>query len=651
MCGVAGCLNGSDRWSAQALGQLGTDLAATLEHRGPDDRGVWIDPEHRVVLAHTRLAIIDLSAAGHQPMVSDDGQTVLVYNGEIYNYRALRDELAAAGVACRGNSDTEVLLRGIERWGVQSTLDRCDGMFALAVWDRARMELTLARDRIGEKPLYYGWAGQDLVFASELKALRRHPGFQPEVDREALGLYLRLKYVPAPYSIYARTHKVEPGTIVTFSWGGDAVGQPAIRRYWSLADVAMRARQSVDGWPDDALVQATESELRKAVTSRMVADVTVGAFLSGGVDSSVVTSLMREVSDRPVQTFTIGFGETGWDEAKWARAVAKHLRTEHTELYVTPEEALRVIPRLPEVYDEPFADASGIPTLLVSELARQSVKVCLSGDGGDELFGGYDRYAWTERRWRSISRLPRSVRHTGAHVLASANRRWPELRIPQARWLPPPTRGKQVGHLAGVGARALETTSLRDLYLEVISDWPRPSSVVIDSPPHQSVLPTVELQGAEPREEMTLIDSLSYLPGDILVKVDRASMAVGLEARVPLLSARMIEFSWSLPAAVKWGPRGPKHILREVLARHVPRTLTDRPKMGFGVPIGAWLRGPLRPWAEDMLCPARLGQQGFFDPTVVRTLWDRHIRGYGDWDRPLWPILMFSAWLDGAGTF
>lgn len=646
MCGLTGYL-GRGGWAAgeradETLGRM----AEAIRSRGPDDLGSWNDEAAGVGLAHRRLSIIDLSPAGHQPMSSASGRHVIVFNGEIYNHEDLRGELESSGRApeWRGRSDTETLLAGFDTWGIEDTVKRAVGMFAFAVWDRRDRVLTLGRDRLGEKPLYYGWFGDGdaacLLFGSELKALRAHPRFEAEVDRGALRLFLRHNYVPAPYSIYREVRKLPPGCLMTVGLGRP--GEP--REYWSMTDAAERGARDPSRGDPERIVDELETLLSDAVGRQMMADVPLGAFLSGGVDSSTVVALMQARSSRPVRTFTIGFNEERYDEAKHAKAVAEHLGTDHTELHVTPERAMAVIPRLPAMYDEPFADSSQIPTFLVSELARRHVTVSLSGDAGDELFCGYTRYLTASGIWRRLSLVPRPLRTlAGKGILA----------IPPATW-------DRLGGLVGMrgrvgdklhkGASALASASVDDLYTRFISHWENPSAVVPGGaePPTRITGNRPELRGLNPVERMMALDAVSYLPDDILVKVDRAAMSVGLETRVPFLDHRVVEFAWRLPPEMKFRDGQGKWALRRVLDRHVPRRLIERPKMGFGIPLDSWLRGPLRDWAEGLLNETRLRSDGYFDPVPVRAKWAEHLSGRRNWAYHLWDVLMFQAWL-GVG--
>lgn len=650
MCGIGGLFGVRQADTASVLRAMGE----AIRTRGPDDSGVFFQAEQGIGLVHRRLSIVELSPAGHQPMRSACQRYVIVFNGEIYNHLALREQLERSGVApaWRGRSDTETLLAAIAAWGLQKTLETAVGMFALALWDSLSNELSLARDRLGEKPLYYGWLGTGLGFSSELKALAAVPGFCGEVDRSALSLFMRHNYVPVPRSIYAGIYKLAPGTVLTIGHQHLALhSMPEPVAYWSATGVAKNGMaDELSFTSDEAAADALEARLREAVRGQMVADVPLGAFLSGGIDSSTIVALMQAeamaAGAPPVKTFTIGFGEGAFDEAGHAKAVAGHLGTEHSELYVSSRDALAVIPELPTIYDEPFADSSQLPTCLVSRMARQQVTVALSGDGGDELFGGYGRYALTERFWSKLSRIPHPLRKALARAIRG---------VPVGAWnglygiarpvLPGSLRSGFPGDKIHKGAGLLEISCVADLYQTLISHW-EPSTVVLGDT-HRAPSPA-DRWPALPRltEQMMLLDTCSYLPDDILVKVDRAAMNVSLETRVPLLDHRVVEFAWRLPGHLKRRAGETKWLLRQVLYRHVPRTLIDRPKMGFAVPLDSWLRGPLRDWAESLLSESRLRQDGYFDPAPIRRKWAEHLSGQRNWQYLLWDVLMFNAWLD-----
>src|ERR1051326_9178203 len=589
MCGIAGLFDLSFGGPTADLEAAAVRLADRIRHRGPDDSGVWADAAAGVALAHRRLSVLDLSAEGHQPMFSEHGRFVIVFNGEIYNFRDLSEELARSGQRFRGHSDTEVMLAALVRWGLEGALKRFVGMFAFALWDREDRVLHLARDRAGEKPLYYGWVNQVLLFGSELKALRAHPQWTGRIDRDALALFMRHNYIPAPRSIYRDIFKLPPGTFLSLPARGARPGQlPTPVPYWSMkAVVECGARAPFSGSPAEAR-EGLESVLRRSIAQQMVADVPLGAFLSGGVDSSTVVALMQVQSTRPVKTFTIGFREKEYNEANYAKAVARHLGTEHTELYVTPKEALSVIPRLPAIYDEPFSDSSQIPTFLVSDLARRHVTVSLSGDAGDELFGGYTRYPLARRIWRAVGWMPASGRAALARLLrAFRPQTWQRgldrLRRPTGGHAGRERTGDRLHKLADI----LSAKSPEEIYRGLVSHWKEPDRLVLGSHEPTSVLNDPERQAdlAEFFHRMMYLDAVSYLPDDILAKVDRPSMAVSLESRIPLLDHRIVEFAWQLPLPLKVREGQEKWLLRQVLYKFVPRQLIERPKTGFGVPI------------------------------------------------------------------
>jgi asparagine synthase (glutamine-hydrolysing) len=640
VCGIAGFLRSGSGGSGDQDADLVRRMADALHHRGPDDSGVWVDDAAGLAFGHRRLSIIDLSPLGHQPMVSRSGRTVLIYNGEVYNHRELRAELEGAGVEFRSESDTEVILEACEKWGVDVTTSRLIGMFAFAVWDRSDQTLTLVRDRLGIKPLYWGNLGGTIVFASELKALRQHPQFSGEIDRTAIARFLRFNYVPAPYTIYRGIQKLRPASIVTLR--RDAV--PRERVFWSLQNVVRKGlAERAESLSETAAEERLDQLLRDAVKRRMVADVPLGAFLSGGIDSSAVVALMQAQSDRPVRTFTVGFSDRHYNEAVYAKDVAAHLGTDHTELYVEPSHALDVIPKLSLMYDEPFGDSSQIPTFLISELTRQHVTVALSGDGGDEVFAGYNRYllASSLGRWLSV---PKSVRRAAARMIVSVSpRRWDSV----LRHTPGGSHRKRVGDKLHKLAGVMTADGSDMLYERLTTFWGDTTDLVVGA---QALPEFVEeefatsIPGQIEREQY--LDTITYLPDDILTKIDRASMAVSLEARVPLLDHRVIEFVWGLPTDYRIRNGKTKWLLRRVLSRYVPDDLVNRPKMGFGVPLDSWLRGPIRDWAEALLDETRLRQEGYLDPSPIREKWEEHISGTRNWHYALWGVLMFQAWLE-----
>lgn len=629
-----------------------------LRHRGPDDDGVWVDAEAGVALGFRRLAILELSDAGHQPMISTDGGLVLVFNGEIYNHADLRAEVdVELQPPCwKGHSDTETLLACFSAWGVRRTLERTVGMFALALWDRRERRIYLARDRFGEKPLYYGWTRNAFVFGSELGALRRYPGFDNPIDPDVLALYFQYCAVPAPYSIFRHIYKLQPGCLLSMPAADAAApavapsapsrhGGLILERYWDLADVAARGLAApLDDERDAA--DRLEAGLRDAIRLQSIADVPLGAFLSGGIDSSTIVALMQTQSSRPVKTFTVGFDDASFNEARHAKAVARHLGTDHTELYLSPERALAVVPRLPEIYSEPFADSSQIPTHLVSQMARQHVTVALSGDGGDELFGGYVRHIWVPRAWTYVERLSPGWREAaGAAIQAVPPVVWNTL----ATALPAGHRVTHAADKAGKLARRLSAVdSLDALYRRLTATWLDDIRAMPGSPalPIPLDVPVPTALARQPEQMMMFRDATTYLPDDVLHKVDRASMSVSLETRAPFLDHRVAELAWRMPLHMKIRNGQGKWILREVLYRYVPRTLIERPKMGFGVPIDAWLRGPLRAWADDLISERRLKADGYLNPVPIRQKWAEHLRGTRNWHHELWCVLMFQAWLE-----
>jgi len=650
MCGISGIFDSSRRTSKAELELAAVRMADAIRHRGPDDSGVWTDPAEGIALSHRRLSIVDLSVEGHQPMYSADSRYVIVYNGEIYNYPDLRRELSDLGHKFRGHSDTEVMLAAIAAWGLEAALKRFTGMFAFALWDRQERALHLARDRMGEKPLYYGWVNHLFVFGSELKALRAHPQWRGEVNRNALALFFRHNYIPAPHSIYQGISKLTPGTLLSLPTGNAKPGGlPAPVPFWSLKSIAEAgARHPFSGNEAEAAEQL-DAVLRKSVARQMVADVPLGAFLSGGIDSSTIVALMQAQSSRPVKTFTIGFHEDAYNEANYAKAVAEHLGTDHTELYVTPKEAMSVIPRLPSMYDEPFADSSQIPTFLVSSLARRHVTVSLSGDAGDELFGGYPRYPLAQKIWSRVGWMPRVGRDAVSRILRSLKpETWERLVGWASKYSTDPVWSERVGDRLHKLADILTVNSPEHIYRGLVSHWKQPEQIVIGArEPATAFNDESHWAGlADFFQRMMYLDALVYLPDDILVKVDRASMAVSLESRVPLLDHHVVEFAWQLPLAMKFKNGQGKWPLRQVLYKYVPQNLIERPKMGFGVPLDVWLRGPLREWAEQLLDPQRLRDEGFLEPSVVGVKWSEHLSGKRNWQFYLWDVLMFQAWLE-----
>jgi asparagine synthase (glutamine-hydrolysing) len=640
MCGIAGMVDWRAATSADALRSIADAMIETVRHRGPDAGDVWVEAEGGVALGQRRLAIIDLSPGGAQPMHSADRRFVITFNGEIYNYRDIRRELQAAGHSMRSDSDTEVLLEACALWGVEAAIERAIGMFAFALWDRKTRSLTLARDRLGIKPLYYAASPERILFASQLKAFRPAPHWKPTIDEDAVVGYLRHAYIAQPRTIYREAEKLAPGHILTLREGSTS----SPKCFWDLRGIAVAGQRRNDPVPDPReAADRLDALLRDSVKLRMIADVPLGAFLSGGIDSSTVVALMQAQSTRAVKTFSIGFHESGYDEAQCAKQVAAHLGTDHTEFYVEPRHALDVIPHLADWFDEPFADPSQIPTYLVSELTRKHVTVALSGDGGDELFAGYNRYVWAERLARAVNLVPRPLRGASAAALrALAPQTWNRLfGFVPAAWRP-----------ALPGDKLHKITTLLDnpqpdaIYRRLVSQWERPEEVAAAGREPRGPMwdPTIARDFHDLVPRMQFLDMITYLPDDILTKVDRATMAVGLEGRVPLLDHRVVAYSWSLPLEFKLRGGRSKWLLRQVLDRYVPRSLIDRPKMGFGVPIDAWLRGPLREWAESLLAPARLASDGFVRVEPVRRAWREHLEGSRNWQYPLWTVLMLQAW-------
>jgi len=662
MCGLVGFVDHAGlAGDAPSAGDLLRRLATALRHRGPDDDGVWFDPQTRCGLGFRRLAIVDLTPAGHQPMTSESGRFTVAFNGEVYNFRSLREELAAGGYRFRSHSDTEVMLAAFEAWGVRAATERFVGMFAFAVHDRRDRILTLGRDRLGVKPLYYGLAGgsppggasfanearRNLAFASELKALRPMPGMRHGVDRTALAHFLRFGYVPTPYSIHPDVRKLPPGHLLHYRIDAATA---TLERYWSAREVAERGLADPFRGDDRAAVEAVEAALDEAVRLRMVADVPLGAFLSGGIDSSAVVASMQAQSARPVRTFTIGFREAEFDESMHARAVARHLGTEHVERFVTGEEAAAVIPRIPDIWDEPFGDSSQIPTFLLSETARTAVTVALSGDGGDELFGGYYRYGWTSRIAEAFGRIPRPLRRLGERMaLALPAGALDRTLGPLGRRLPAGLATDRPGTRLQKLARLSAEDDPWAMYLRLCSFWPDEPGLVLGDvagTPPPLLDPDARMRGGDLETRMMQADLVSYLVDDLLVKVDRASMAVGLEAREPLLDHRLVELAFRLPLGCKIRDGERKWVLRRVLERRVPARLFDRPKMGFAIPLADWLRGPLRAWAESLLSSERLEREGFLRPEPIRHAWSELLGGRSHRTADLWNVLMFQAWLE-----
>ena len=635
MCGIAGIW----RTGGADLAETASTMARSLRHRGPDDHGVWSDTAAGIALSHRRLSIIDLSSAGHQPMLSGSGRYVICYNGEIYNFLELRQELEAAGDQFHGGSDTEVLLAAIDHWGVEAAIQRLVGMFAFALWDRRERELILVRDRLGIKPLYWGRVGTAFAFASEPGAFGAIPGFRGEIDQAALAAYFRWNYVPAPACIFKGLGKLEPGTILRLGAGGE----PVISRFWSLRDIAAQGSRELLALSDREAADQLEQLLMDAVGRRMLADVPLGAFVSGGIDSSLVVALMQSQSKRPVKTFTIGFDEQLFNEAEYAKAVAHHLGTEHHEIYLSPQDAMDIVPELPAMFDEPFADSSQIPTYLVSRMTRDHVTVALSGDGGDELMAGYTRYQWADMTRRRFGHWPRPLRRAMSSAL---------LALPNGLWngaaglLPSGITKGRLGDRVGRFCGFLEQPDADSIYLRQHTNWPRPEEIIGAGGEANMAARDPSLRDDFPHfiTRMQLMDAISYLPDDVLTKVDRASMAVSLEVRVPLLDHRVVEFGWRLPFEQKFRDGRGKWALRQVLGRHVPPELFERPKAGFGVPIATWLRGPMREWAEEFLTQKTLEDSGMPGAGDILDGWRQLLAGHDRFQEPIWGVLMYQSW-------
>ncbi len=640
MCGITGFIDAACRLGEQDLLRRVTAMSDRIAHRGPDDSGAFADSRVGVALASRRLAIQDLGSEGHQPMTSADGRYVMVYNGEVYNFLELRAELEEEGVGgWRGRSDTEVLLAAFVRYGIVGALERCDGMFAFAAWDRERRVLILGRDRMGEKPLYYGWVGNTLLFASELKAMAAHPAWLPTIDRAALAAFMQYSYVPTPLSIYEGIRKLPPGHIVEFAVGALVPGNlPAAAPYWDSRTVAERAvREPFEGTEDEA-VDTLERLLAQSVRRRLIADVPLGVFLSGGIDSSTVAAMMCRVSDRPVHSFTVGFDDQRYDESRTAEAIARRLGTVHTSIEADGEAPLRLVDEMPEVYDEPFADVSQLPTLLLARLTRRHVTTVLSGDGGDELFAGYPRYGAAAARWRSTVVRSAMVRKLGRRLAGCAMLGWfDRLRDPKGR--PVRIGDKLWRRLVDLGADAPEA-----LYEGFVSRWRTAVTPTERIAVGYYARPEFWPDLGAPEARMMYADAMTYLPDDLLVKIDRATMAVGLEGRAPFLAPEVVAFAWRLPVGMKLRGGTTKWLLRRLLARYLPQEIVAGPKRGFEPPLADWLRGPLRDWAEDLLAPGALAAGGMLDPVPVRQVWEEHLKGYRDWRFELWNVLMFQAW-------
>ena len=646
MCGIAGFLNFKQTQTQDTLISLGKKMSDTLIHRGPDDFGIWVDEKDGICLAHRRLAILDLSPLGHQPMVSQSKRYVLIFNGEIYNYMEIRKDLESKNCNFKGHSDTEVMLSAFETWGRFESLKIFTGMFAIALWDHKEKQLYLVRDRLGKKPLYYGFMGNTFLFGSELKALKTHPEFQKRINRNALTAFLRYSCIPTPYSIYENIYKLPSGNVLTLNpqkgWN-----QIELTSYWSFQEIAQKNRDLPFHNNEAEAVEELETLIKDAVKIRMYSDVPLGAFLSGGIDSSLVTALMQSQSEIPIKTFTIGFQESGYNEAPYAKEIARHLGTNHTEFYLSPKDAMDVIPILPVLYDEPFADPSQIPTYLVSKLAKHQVTVALSGDGGDEIFVGYNRYLIAKNMRGKIFRLPIPLKKIFSIGMTKIS---PQpinsLFSSFSRFNLPFLKEERPGEKLHKLAQILTVSSCEEMYYQLVSHWKDPEAIVIDGKEPFTYLKTVQWNSKMSCvEKMMAWDTLTYLPDDILAKVDRASMGVSLEVRAPLLDHRVVEYAWNLPEAQKIKQKETRWILRKILYQYVPKELIERPKMGFGLPIGEWLRGPLREWSESLINEQKIKNENFFQPKPIREKWEEHLSKKRNWYDLLWNILMFEAWL------
>ena len=648
MCGITGFYSKT----LSNFNNIILKMNSAIAHRGPDSNNIWQDKNSGIVFGHQRLSILDLSKAGNQPMVSNSGRYVITYNGEIYNHLEIRKELNKINLNIRwkSNTDTETLLEALELWGFEKTLNKIVGMFAFGLWDKRNRSLILVRDRIGEKPLYFGWQGKGdskvFLFGSELKTLKVHPEFSREINRDAIALQLRHNYIPDPYSIYKDINKLLPGHYLELTEENLKKNfLPTPKIYWSLTKSAIYGNNNQLTQSDESIQSDLEKRLKLSVKQKMISDVPLGAFLSGGIDSSTIVALMQSQSNHPIKTFTIGFNEDDYNEAQHAKKIAKHLGTDHTELYFSSKTAMEVIPKLPMIHDEPFSDNSQIPSFLLSQLAKKDVKVALSGDGGDELFCGYNRYVSTNNWSKKINSIPISLRKILANAIKLISQKnWNNL----FKLLPGLNQHINYGHKIHKGAKALEANKLSDLYYILISHWQNPTEVVTNSKESQTFLSefNLELLNFNNQQKMMLLDLITYLPNSILVKVDRASMASSLEARVPFLDHELIEYSWKIPHSLKFRNGKGKWILRQILNNYVPKNLTERPKMGFGIPLGSWLRGPLRDWAENLLNEKRLTQEGYFNPKLIRIKWQEHLLNKYNWQYDLWNVLMFQAWID-----
>ena len=647
MCGLTGFIGGNKSYNILDSSPIINSMLSKIHHRGPDDHGTWSDSNNRVILGHKRLSIIDTSIAGHQPMHSHSKRYVIIFNGEIYNQAELKTKLNNDNKAPNwsGTSDTEILLACFDVWGVKKTISNCVGMFSIALWDREYKKLNLIVDRVGEKPLYYGWQGsgksRTFLFGSELKALKEHPAFEKDINRDSISLLMRHSYIPQPNSIWKGIHKLEPGNILTISLNNT---EPKLLKYWSANEAIKTSKLNKKHISKEEAVSQFDILLKNIISKQMLADVPVGAFLSGGVDSSTIAAHMQAQSTSKIKTFTIGFNEDKQNEAEYARKIANYLGTDHTELILSATDAKNIIPMIPTIYDEPFADSSQIPTYLVSKLARDDVKVALTGDGADEILCGYNRYQVSKKLWGKFNEIPYSLRKIGGQVIQN---------IPSSilnsihKFYPGGNKSNNFSDRVYKGARLLKAKNIDQFYRDFISYWDDPESLIIKSKEPTTILNgnLENIENMTDIERMMYLDLLSYLPGDILTKVDRASMANSLETRLPFLDHRLIEFAWSLPNEYKYDKGQTKLILKEVLNKYVPKKLYDRPKQGFGIPINEWLRGSLRDWGEDLLSEQKLENQGFFDAKKIRKKWLEHQSGKSNWQHQIWNVLMFQSWL------
>lgn len=659
MCGISGFYSFKKNINAEQGAHILKEMCNSIINRGPDADGYWCDFEQSLFLGHRRLSILDLSEAGKQPMVSANKKYVIIFNGEIYNHLEIRKEIEKLGGApiWKGHSDTETLLAGFELWGVEKTICKCIGMFAFAVWNTEEKILILGRDRVGEKPLYYGWLPSEenlsveskniFIFGSQLKSFKKHPGFKPSIDRNALSLFFRHNYIPSPHTIYEGIYKLEPGTLLSIS---DKSKEGNIMHYWSAENIAKDGIMNPFKGTFEEAVEDLEYLLRDAIKMQMLSDVPLGAFLSGGIDSSTIVALMQAQTSAPVKTFTIGFNEKGYDEANFAKQVAQYLGTDHTELYITSEQAMNIIHILPEIYDEPFSDSSQIPTYLVSKLTRNHVTVSLSGDAGDELFCGYNRYLVAQKVWNKLNHFPIYLRKELAQVLINIS---PTMWDRMFKKLPILNKYSNIGDKIHKSAGVLGSKSISELYWSLISHWNPSTDLVINSvePISKYRSNSLFLNELDDVQKMMFLDTITYLPDDILTKVDRAAMAVSLETRVPFLDHRIIEYAWKMPQVYKMKDGVTKLALREVLYKYIPKKLIERPKMGFGIPLDQWLRGPLKLWVEDLISEEKIRKEGLLNYDLIRDKWNAHLTGKRNWAYHIWDIVMFQAWLEKNKQF